>query len=35
MVRLAWLGKKIEPLRGFKEQNEPVYVAISSEFCPQ
>lgn len=35
MARLKRLGKKLEPLEGFKEINEPVWLVISSDFLPE
>lgn len=35
MARLTWLWKKMEPLEGFKEINEPVWLVISSDFLPE
>lgn len=35
MARLTWLWEKMEPLEGFKEINEPVWLVISSDFLPE
>jgi hypothetical protein len=33
-LTLTLLGKEIKPLGWFKEQNDPVWLVISSDFCP-